>query len=345
MRPEEIARPSLLGMSLLELERLGTELALPSYAAGQISSWLYGRNAESIDAMTDLSRASRSALAARVDLGCKAPARVTESADGTRKYLFAAAAGRFVEAAYIPDGDRATLCLSVQIGCKMGCLFCMTGKQGFQGNLTPGEIVNQYRSLPERERVTNIVFMGMGEPMDNLANVLSSLEVLTAPWGYGLAPRRITVSTVGVLPAMEEFLSKSGCHLAVSLHSPFEEERRRLMPIQSVHPLSDVLATLRRVAVPRRRRVSFELIMFRELNDTPRHARELVRILDGIRCRVNLIPFHPVPGTPLEPSPRERIEEFQAVLNAKGITTTIRRSRGLDIAAACGLLSTRALVQ
>ena len=332
-------------MSLAELEELGQSLALPRYAARQIAGWVYPRHAPSIDAMTDLSLSARAVLAERAEMGAREPDRVTESADGTRKYLYSAAPGRFVEAAFIPDGRRATLCLSVQVGCKMGCLFCMTGKQGFQGNLSPGEIVNQYRSLPERERVTNIVYMGMGEPLDNLANVLASLEVLTSPWGYGLAPRRITVSTVGVLPALEEFLERTECHLAVSLHSPFEEERRRLMPVQKVHPLAEVLATLRRVAVPRRRRVSFELIMFRELNDTPRHARELVRILDGIRCRVNLIPFHRVPGAPFEPSPRERMEEFEAIVNAKGITTTIRKSRGLDIAAACGLLSTRALVR
>ena len=202
-----------------------------------------------------------------------------------------------MDAAFIPDGERATLCLSGQVGCRMGCRFCMTGRQGFQGNLTAGEIVNQYRSLPERERITNIVYMGMGEPLDNLANVLASLDILTADWGYGLAPRRITVSTVGVLPALEEFLERSACHLAVSLHSPFDEERRRLMPVEGLHPLAAVLDTLRRVAVPRRRRVSFEVIMFDGVNDTPRHAREMVRILDGIRCRVNLIPFHPVPGT------------------------------------------------
>lgn len=341
----EARLPSLVGMTLVDLEALAQSLGLPRYAARQIAGWVYPRHAASVESMTDLSLAAREALATTVELGAREPVGVTESSDLTRKYLYAAAPGRFVEAAFIPDGKRATLCLSVQAGCRMGCLFCMTGKQGFQGNLSAGEILNQYRSLPERERVTNVVYMGMGEPLDNLSNVLTSLEVLTSPWGYGLAPRRITVSTVGILPALEEFLERSQCHLAVSLHSPFEEERRRLMPVQKVHPLADVLATLRRVAVPRQRRVSFELVLFRDLNDTPRHARELVRILDGIRCRVNLIPFHPVPGTPFEPSSRERMEEFEAIVKARGITTTIRKSRGLDIAAACGLLSTRALVR
>jgi len=336
-------RPALLGMSLAELEALGGRLSLPRYAGRQIAGWIYARGADGIEAMSALSLDARKSLAREADLGARLPARETESADGTRKYLFPSRGGRFVEAAYIPERERGTLCLSVQVGCKMGCLFCMTARQGFQGNLSPGEIVNQYRSLPERDRVTNVVYMGMGEPMDNLANVLASLEVLTAEWGYGLAPRRITVSTVGVLPAMEEFLDRSGCHLAVSLHSPFDEERRRLMPVETVYPLAEVLAALRRAAVPKRRRVSFEYILFRDLNDSSRHARELVRLLHGIRARVNLIAFHPIPGTPLAPSPR--MEEFQARLKTSGIMTTIRKSRGLDIAAACGLLSTKALVE
>ncbi len=344
METEGAAR-TLLGMSLPEIEALATRLGLPRYAARQIAGWVYARPVDSIEAMTDLSRAARAALGREAELGARPPARVSESSDGTRKYLFEIRAGRFVEAAWIPEGERGTLCLSVQVGCKMGCLFCMTGRQGFQGNLSAGEILNQYRSLPERDRVTNIVYMGMGEPMDNLANVLASLEAMTSEWGFGLAPRRITVSTVGILPAMEEFLERSRCHLAVSLHSPFEEERRRLMPVETVYPLAEVLAALRRAVVPRRRRVSFEYIMLRDLNDSAAHARELVRLLQGIRSRVNLIPFHALPDTPLQPSPRERMEEFQARLKASGVTTTIRKSRGLDIAAACGLLSTRALVE
>ncbi len=338
---EAPARPALLGMSLAELEALAARLQLPRYAARQIAGWVYARPVDAIEAMSNLSRAARSALAREVEVGARPPERVSESSDGTRKYLFAAGAGRFVEAAWIPEGERGTLCLSVQVGCRMGCRFCMTGRQGFQGDLSAGEILNQYRSLPERDRVTNIVYMGMGEPMDNLANVLASLEALTADWGFGFAPRRITVSTVGILPAMEEFLQRSACHLAVSLHSPFAEERRKLMPVQAVHPLAEVLAAVRRAAVPKRRRVSFEYIMFRDLNDTPAHARELVRLLAGVRSRVNLIAFHPVPGSQLEPSPRQRMEEFQARLKASGVMTTIRKSRGLDIAAACGLLSTR----
>ncbi|HUJ76825.1 MAG TPA: 23S rRNA (adenine(2503)-C(2))-methyltransferase RlmN, partial [bacterium] len=187
--------------------------------------------------------------------------------------------------------------------------------------------------------------MGMGEPLDNLASVLDSLEVLTSGYGLRLSPTRITVSTIGLLPALRTFLDSTRCHLAVSLHSPFEDERRRLMPIENVHPIASVLEELRARRERGQRRVSFEYIVFGGLNDTPRHARELARILGGLRCRVNLIAFHPIPGTPLLPCPREKMEEFQAMLQARGLVTTIRQSRGQDIEAACGLLSTRELVR
>jgi 23S rRNA (adenine2503-C2)-methyltransferase len=283
-------------------------------------------------------------LSERFTIDRSPPVKSTESSDGTKKYLFSASGG-YVEAAWIPDRKRGTLCLSVQVGCKMGCLFCMTGKQGFQAHLSSGEILNQYGSLPERDRVTNIVYMGMGEPLDNLDNVLDSLDVLCSASGFGLSPTRITVSTIGLVPAMRTFLERSRCHLAVSLHSPFEEERRRLMPIENVYPLHEVLDELRASRVGGQRRVSFEYILFDGLNDTPRHARELARILAGIRCRVNLIPFHPIPGTPLAPSPPAAMESFKTLLRGKGIMTTIRQSRGQDIDAACGMLSTRELVR
>jgi 23S rRNA (adenine2503-C2)-methyltransferase len=335
----------LYGKTLKELTACAAGAGLPGYAGRQIADWLYAKGAESFEGMHNLPRRARELLAESYALETRGHLQAAQSADGTRKYLFPAGEGGFVEAAWIPEEDRGTLCLSVQVGCKMGCLFCMTGKQGFRGNLTPGEILTQYRNLPERGALTNIVYMGMGEPLDNMDNVLSSLEVLTASWGYGMSPTRITVSTVGLVPGMRRFLQESECHLAVSLHSPFDQERRSLMPIQNVYPLEDVLAVLRENALTGRRRVSFEYVMFDGVNDTPRHARELVRILSGIRCRVNLIPFHPVPAVPLAPSPRAAIEAFQALLKGSGIMTTIRQSRGLDISAACGMLSTRELVR
>jgi len=336
---------NLFGRTPAQLGERAVAAGLPAYAGGQLADWLYRKDAAGFDVMTNLPLSARAALAGRYVIERSPPVKVTESADGTRKYLFKAARGGFVEAAWIPDRKRGTLCLSVQVGCKMGCLFCMTGKQGFQGHLSSGEILNQYRSLPERDRVTNIVYMGMGEPLDNLANVLDSLEVLCSVDGFGLSPTRITVSTIGLVPAMRTFLQRSKCHLAVSLHTPFEEERRRLMPIENVYPLPSVLAELRASRIGGQRRVSFEYILFDGLNDTPRHARELARILEGIRCRVNLIPFHPIPATPLSPSPRPAMERFETLLRERGIITTIRHSRGQDIEAACGLLSTRELVR
>jgi 23S rRNA (adenine2503-C2)-methyltransferase len=338
-------KENLFGRTLDGLRAVTDEVGLPSFAARQLAEWIYHKGETSFDRMTNLPLPVRAALAERFVVETAGPVKERVSADGTKKYLFAAGAGGFVEAAWIPEETRSTLCLSVQVGCKMGCLFCMTGKQGFQGHLSAGEILNQFRSLPEREKITNIVYMGMGEPMDNLENVLASLEVLCADWGYGLSPTRITVSTIGLVPAMREFLRRSRCHLAVSLHTPFEEERRRLMPIEHVHPLTEVLAELRQSTIGGQRRVSFEYILFGGLNDTDRHADELARILEGIRCRVNLIAFHAIPGTPLSPCPREVMERFEARLRSHGILTTIRKSRGQDIEAACGLLSTKELVK
>ena len=334
----------LLGATRMRLQAAAAEAGLPGYAAGQLSDWIYRKHAASFEQMSNLPRAARAFLSERYEVGFSGPVKVRESSDGTKKYLFSVGGG-FVETAWIPEERRGTLCLSVQVGCKMGCLFCMTGKQGFQAHLSAGEILNQYLSLPERDQVTNLVFMGMGEPLDNLQNVLDSLEILTGDDGLGLSPTRITVSTIGLVPAMRTFLDRTRCHLAVSLHTPFEEERRRLMPRENVHPLADVLAELRARRERGQRRVSFEYIVFGGLNDTARHARELARILDGIRCRVNLIPFHAIPGTPLAPASREKMEEFRQMLRDRGLLATIRQSRGQDIEAACGLLSTRELVR
>jgi 23S rRNA (adenine2503-C2)-methyltransferase len=335
---------NLFGLTLSGLQHVAAEAHLKPYAARQLAHWLYARHTLHFEDMLNLPAKARAWLSERYEIGLQPPVVEAQSSDLTRKYLFPAA-GRFVEAAFIPEGRRATLCLSVQVGCKMGCLFCQTGRQGFQGNLSAGEILNQVASLPERDRLTNLVYMGMGEPLDNLENVLDSLEILTSDYGYGLSPSRITVSTVGLLPAMLRFLEASQCRLALSLHSPFEEERRRLMPVQNVYPLRDILQALRERPRAGRRRVSFEYILFGGLNDSPRHARELARTLQGIPCRINLIPFHPIPGSPLAPSPPARIEAFQARLKASGYITMLRKSRGLDIGAACGLLSTKKLLE
>ncbi|GAB7086558.1 dual-specificity RNA methyltransferase RlmN [Marinifilum fragile] len=336
----------LLGKSLNELTQVVKDLGLPKFTAKQIADWLYKKDVTEIDQMSNLSLKARTALKEKYDFGTTASTKVQESVDGTKKYLYPTNhENKFIETAYIPDSDRNTLCVSSQVGCKMGCLFCMTGKQGFQGQLTSGEIINQIRSLPEREKLTNIVYMGMGEPLDNVPEVLKSLEILTSDYGMAMSPRRITVSTIGIIPGMVEFLDNSECHLAVSLHSPFDDERKKLMPVQNVYPIKDVLKIIKDFDFGRQRRVSFEYIMFKGINDTPRHVKELCRILDGIKCRINLIRFHPIPNTPLDGSDDQTIEFFKDQLNKKGITTTIRRSRGLDIFAACGLLSTKELIK
>lgn len=333
----------ILGKTPDEIKQRITEMGLPAFNARQVVEWLYKKHVNSFDDMTNLSVKTREALKDKFESGFTAPSKVQTSIDGTKKYLYPTINGKFIEAAYIPDRDRATLCVSSQVGCKMGCLFCMTGKQGFQGNLTSGEILNQIVSLPERDKLTNVVYMGMGEPFDNLKEVLRSLEILTSEECFGWSPKRITVSTVGIIPGMKEFLQSSKCHLAVSLHTPFDEERRKLMPVEHVYPLKEVLNEIRSFDFGLQRRVSFEYIVFKGLNDTPRHVKEMARILNGIRCRVNLIRFHPVPGTPLEGSDNATVLAFKEALNAKGIITTVRASRGQDIYAACGLLSTKEL--
>lgn len=333
-------KEKLFGKTLPELSEVAAATGLPPYAAKQIAGWLYGRGATDIEAMTDLSLKARGMLAEKYEAGLTPPSSAAESSDGTKKYLFRVSEHRFVETAYIPDRERATVCLSVQLGCRMGCRFCMTARQGFQGNLTSGEILNQFRSIPEHTSLSNIVYMGMGEPLDNLGEVLKSLEIITSPWGYGWSPSRVTVSTIGITDQIQEYLNGTRCNLAVSLHSPFDEERQAMMPVQKAHPLKQVLEIIRAFDFGRQRRVSFEYIMFKGLNDTPAHVRELARILNGIRCRINLIRFHTIPGSEYSSPGLREIEAFRDSLNAKGIVATIRASRGEDISAACGLLST-----
>ena len=338
-------KEQLFGLTVEELSALSASLGLPKYTGRQLAQWLYTKEVSAIDEMTNLSKKTRSILKEHFVTGIKEPVGVQESVDGTKKYLFSALEGKFIETAYIPDGKRHTVCVSSQVGCKMGCLFCMTGKQGFQGNLSSGDILNQYRSIPEWRSISNLVYMGMGEPLDNLSEVLKSLEVLTADWGFALSPRRITVSTIGITPAMLEFLNKSEVHLAISLHTPFDDVRKKLMPIQQVYPLKEVLHEIKSWDFGRQRRVSFEYILFKDFNDSSAHVNELSRILHGIRCRINLIRFHPIPDTPLVSPDESTIHRFKEKLNAKGILTTVRASRGEDIWAACGLLSTKRLAE
>lgn len=341
----EVKKEALFGKTLFELQQIATENGWPKFTAKQISEWLYKKPLSSIDEMSNISKSTRQLLNEKYSIGISPASKVQESTDGTKKYLFPTTNRNFIETAMIPENDRHTVCVSSQVGCKMGCLFCMTGKQGFQSNLSAGEIVNQIKSIDESSEVSNIVYMGMGEPLDNLEEVMKSLEILTAEWGFAMSPKRITVSSIGIIPGMLAFLQKSSAHLAISLHTPFDEERKKLMPVEVAYPIKEVIKEIKAWDFGRQRRVSFEYIMFKNLNDTPLHVKELARLLNGVKCRLNLIRFHPIPGTPLKGSDELTIQEFKDNLNKKGVLATIRASRGQDIYAACGLLSTKELVK
>ena len=331
---------SLLGMTYAELQELVLEHNLPKFTAKQLVDWIYRKRVTTFDEMTNLSKGTRQLLSENYEVGYRDFVNVQESRDGTKKYLFPAGRG-FVEAAYIPERERATLCVSCQVGCKMNCLFCQTGKQGFEGNLSAGDILNQILHLPEFENLTNFVFRGRGEPMDNYDAIMKALDVMTSEWGLAMSPTRFTVSTSGLIPNMKRFINESRCNLAVSLHSPFHDERAKIMPIEKTYPIREVIHAIRQHDWSGQRRVSFEYIVFKGLNDTSEHIKELARQLGSLRCRVNLIRFHSIPDVPLASPSLDDMVSFRDRLNAKGIIATIRASRGQDIDAACGLLSTK----
>lgn len=327
-------------MTLAQLRDVAARVGLKPYAAGQIARWLYQRGATDLDQMTDLSKEARQRMAQMgFTVGRSAPLAQSLSADGTAKYLFEGTQGCAVEAVMIPDKDRRTLCVSSQAGCKMACSFCMTGRQGFHGSLSAALIMNQILSVPQASELSNIVFMGMGEPLDNLPQLMRCIEILTAPWGMAWSPKRITVSTVGRIKELRELLDRTSVHIAVSLHFPFPAERALYMPAQKAWPIADIVDLLRSYDFSHQRRLSFEYIMFRGLNDNIPHARALAKLLRGLDCRVNLIRFHAIPDCDLRPSSLETMERFRDMLNADGITATIRASRGEDIQAACGMLA------
>lgn len=349
----------LLGKNLEELKQIVADEGLPGFTAKQIAQWLYVKKVRSIDDMTNLSKAARAALSEKYEVGLVEYAGLQISSDGTKKYLFpvrcphrrglnAGSDGSIpeeelessaVEAVMIPDDDRATLCVSSQAGCRMGCRFCMTGRQGFHGHMSASDIISQFIAVDESDRLTNAVFMGMGEPLDNYENVMRTIEILTADWGFAWSPKRITLSTIGVLPNLKRYLDECRCHLAVSLHDPFGPERLSMMPVQGAWPLKDVIDLIRQYDFTGQRRVSFEYTMFAGFNDTKVHADALVRMLRGLECRMNLIRFHKIPDFPYETSSDIVIENFKNRLNNQGLTTTVRASRGEDILAACGMLA------
>ena len=342
-------KKTLLGLTLDELKDVARQLGMPAFTGSQIAKWIYERRVKSIDEMTNISKGNRAKLAESYEIGCMAPIESRHSKDGTVKYLFPVrttdgdtSRKRFVETVYIPEeGGHATLCVSCEVGCKMNCLFCQTGKQGFHGYLTVADILNQAYSIPEADSLTNIVYMGQGEPMDNLDNVLRSTQILTAPYGWAWSPKRITVSSVGLKDKLQRFLNESDCQVAISLHSPIHEQREKLMPAEKGMAIKDVVDLLRDYDFSHQRRLTFEYIVFGGLNDSQTHAREICRLLKGLDCHVNMIRFHQIPNVPLHGASPERMETFRDYLTAHGFYCTIRASRGQDIEAACGLLSTK----
>ncbi|MEG1607659.1 MAG: 23S rRNA (adenine(2503)-C(2))-methyltransferase RlmN [Mucinivorans sp.] len=329
----------LLGKNLESLTSLSLELGLRRFVGAQLAQWLYPKRATEWGQMVNISPKIAQVIAQKYEIGGSAPLETQLSVDGTQKFLFPTLCGGPIEAVYIPSRERATLCVSSQSGCRMGCKFCMTARVGYKGNLTAGEIVAQVLRIPQSELLTNIVYMGMGEPMDNIEEVLRSIEIITAPWGLGWSPSRITVSTIGKIDGLRRFLDESRAHLAISLHNPFDHERLAMMPAQGANPIAEVMELIRGYNWRAQRRLSFEYIMFEGVNDSLQHLEELRRLLHGLECRVNLIRFHEIPNSPFRGSSDEKILEFNHELNRVGVSTTTRSSRGEDILAACGLLS------
>ena len=330
----------LLGMNPDELRQIALSEGLPGFTGKQLARWMYVKKVRTLAEMTDIPLSGRERLGEKYEVGVTPYVDCQVSSDGTKKYLFpVSGAGNAVDSVMIPDADRKTLCVSSQAGCKMGCRFCMTGRQGFHGNLSAAEILSQFLAVDESDDLTNAVFMGMGEPLDNWDEVRRAIEVLTADWGFAWSPKRITLSTIGVLPNLKRFLDECRCHLAVSLHNPFPQERLSLMPVEKGYRIYDVLDLIRQYDFTGQRRVSFEYTMFGGFNDSFRHADELARLLRGLECRVNLIRFHQIPDFPYRTSPDSVMEAFRDRLGRRGVTATIRASRGEDILAACGMLA------
>jgi 23S rRNA (adenine2503-C2)-methyltransferase len=337
---------NLKDLSLEELEVFIAGLGKERYRARQIMRWLYRGGASSVEEMTDLAKELRETLSRTASVSSLEPLVVEHADDGTRKYLFGLRDGNQVESVLIPDEGRFTLCLSTQVGCAMGCRFCLTGKGGFARNLTPGEILDQYlgatRELGANERITNCVLMGMGEPLANYDSVVKVLKIMASDLGFGLSRRRITLSTVGLIPQMKRLYAEQvSCRLAVSLNAATQQVRAYLMPISSKYPLEALLATCRDLPLPPRERITFEYVLIQGINDAVGDAERLARILRGIRCKINLIPFNECPGIPFRRPRQDTILLFQKILMAAGFTTILREERGGKISAACGQLRGR----
>jgi 23S rRNA (adenine2503-C2)-methyltransferase len=335
-------KQNLRSTTLEEIERWVEERGFEPYRAGQIAGWLYNRPLTEVADMHNLPVELKAALTQDFDARAAKVAVLRESGDGTRKFLAELADGKVVESVLIPREERITLCISSQVGCAMDCDFCATATLGLARNLEPGEIVSQVliaRAVAAPEPLTNYVFMGMGEPLANYDRLMRALDIMTARWGLGISPRRITVSTVGLVPQLERLARETSVNIAVSLSAARDELRDRLMPINRKYPLERLVAACETLDIPKRKRITLEYVMLDGINDTERDAHELIGLCRRLRVKVNLIPFNPYPGSDFRPTPWERIERFQERLLASNIHATVRKSRGSDIQAACGQLA------
>jgi len=335
-----MVKKSLCGLTADEIFRLIGPSGYAYSHAVSISNSIYKKRTGEISQVKKIPRKLINELEADYCAGILMPVASQVSADKTVKYLFRTEAGKEFETVYIPDNKRNTVCVSTQSGCRMGCPFCVTARYGFRGNLSPGEIVNQIISITDAGKVTHIVFMGMGEPMDNLENVLKACEIITAEWGLAISPRNVTVSTVGIAPGVEKFLESSDCNLTLSLHSPFIEERKKVVPIEKKYPAQKIIEIMKNYPVRKKRRLSIAYVMINDLNDTDNHLEGLKTLLKDSIIRVNLLPYHPVGNDPNRSSTAERMQFFKHNLVVSGISASVRTSRGIDISAACGLLAT-----
>ncbi len=339
----------LKGMSEEEIIGFCLEAGEPAYRGRQIFSWIYAKGETDLARMSDLPRAFREELARRARIGWLEPEKIEKGADGTEKFLWRLGDGNCIESVRVPmplpDGKtRWSLCISTQVGCAMGCAFCLTAKMGFVRQLSAGEIVEQFlaarRLLPEGERYHNVVFMGMGEPLDNLEASVAAVRLLTHPKGVGMSPRRLTLSTVGIAPKLEEFVREvPGVGVAVSLHAADDATRGKIVPPNRKWPLSEILKTCRNLPLSERQRITFEYVLLSGVNDSSEDARKLVGLLRGIRCKVNLLPWNPFPGVSFERPADSRVDEFRRILTQSGLDAFVRQSKGLDIRAACGQLA------
>ncbi len=339
--PSMTTRLDLKEFTLEELGQLLAAWGQPAYRARQVLRWVY-KGVTDFEAMTDLARPFRRELAGKTRLSQLRLQKRQTARDGTQKFLFGLEDGLSIESVLIPEEDHFTLCLSSQVGCAQGCRFCLTATRGFSRNLTAGEMVNQILAvralLAPGRPLTNLVFMGMGEPLANFAPLVRALTIITSPWGLGFSPRRVTVSTVGLAPPLPRLGQETRANLTVSLNAPDDETRNFLMPANRRYPLKTLLAACRAFPLPRHRRITFAYVLLAGVNDSPAQARQLARILQGFRAKINLIPFNPDPRLPFSPPPWEHVLQFQEILQQAHYTVLIRESRGQEIAAACGQL-------